>query len=99
MDNYLVVFYDSFTQQLAEMETDYVDYGKAHTLKYVSEIVNLCSGLNLFPHRYQARIINDQTYRLFSYKAHTVFYQIDENQLQVAITAILPGRADFKRWL
>ena len=99
MDKYHVVFSDSFTKQLTEIETDFVDYGEAHTLKYISEIVHLCTGLNLFPHRYQARIINDQTYRLFRHKAHTVFYQIDEDQLQVAITAVLPARADFKRWL
>ncbi|PCI77817.1 MAG: hypothetical protein COB20_07100 [SAR86 cluster bacterium] len=99
MDKYHVVFSDSFTKQLAVIEADFVDYGKAHTLKYVSEVVGLCAGLDIFPHRYQARTINDQIYRLFGNKAHTIFYQVSEDQLEVAITAILPSRSDFKRWL
>ncbi len=99
MDKYHVVFSASFTKQLAEIEADFENYGEAHTLRYVSDVIGLCTGLNLFPHRYQARTINDQMYRLFRYKAHTIFYQVDEDQQEVAITAILPGRSDFKRWL
>ena len=64
---------------------------------YVIEIEKRCFGLSHMPQRvgFDLHTRNEKTFRSFAYKAHKVFFTIDEATKTVNIVAVLPSRTKY----
>ncbi len=75
------------------------NYTPIQQLAYVDAILVDCAKLDFWPKRFSAVYISGREYRRFRYKAHTIFYRVQEEQKIVLVDAVLHGRMDFKRRL
>ncbi len=69
------------------------------TFRYIRSIRYLCNGLKTMPYRYEERKINDTQYRSFTYKAHQIFYRVEETNNLVFVIAVLHGAQDWHQYL
>ena len=80
------------------LENDHL-YEPHERLQYVEALSLRLNSLANFPSRFQEITINRQTYHAFTFKAHRVFYQINNDTKHVFVLAILASRQDFQQYL
>ena len=80
---------------LSKIVENHDNYTLDSSLRYINAIRQLCSGLKTMPFRYEKRMINGTQYRSFTYKAHQIFYRVEEAENLVLIIAVLNGAQDW----
>lgn len=97
---YSVVLSARAAEALADLlEDPESPYSPAARLAYVRAIRTRCESLDLLPHRFAEVTIRGRQFRHFSYKAHRVFYRVDEPTKTVFVIAIIAGRMEMDRQL
>lgn len=98
MDEYQVEFSTDARQDFEDIYRKGMQrWSFAITDAYVAEIEQRCYGLSHMPHRigFDRHTQNTRTYHAFEYKAHKVFFTIDETKKVVNIAAVLPSRTHY----
>jgi len=69
-------------------------YSETERLSYIESIRRICAGLSEFPNRFAIDEIQGAEFRSITFKAHRIFYLVDEELREATIAAILHKRMD-----
>ena len=96
---YDIVISDRAAQTLNSIRHHNDRYTEQERASYYFQLKASCHSLNEMPYRFSVHPAADGLYRSFTFKAHTVYYRIDEPQQRVEIMAILHAHADAENHL
>ena len=98
METYKIIIQPGALQDLeAIFRSNPGRWSFAETYAYVEEIRGRFDALSQIPHRFSfdPHTRRPKTFRSFAYKAHKVFFTIDEATKTVNIVAVLPSRTKY----
>jgi plasmid stabilization system protein ParE len=94
MDNYRILFSGQFQKDIEELEEDFLGFGEDQTNQLISQIIQSCSNLHYFPHRFEKTTIQEREYHRLIIKSHRVFYRVFEEEKIVIVDFVVHGRQE-----
>ena len=71
-------------------------YTPAQSLGYIQGMRRKCELLDVFPKRSTALLVRGKEYWRLTFKAHNIYYQVDDQEEHVFVVAILHNRMQFE---